>query len=82
MEILSLVETASRTLATNKSEMRSLLRTWLRLSQQEGNPEGEYPKGLQRALKVLDKSASLPEMLAKLRRQESQESPEPHLQSK
>jgi hypothetical protein len=72
MKILSLVETASRTLATNKSEMKGLLATWLTLCQQEGNPEGEYPQALKRALKMLDKSASLPEMLAKLRLQESQ----------
>ncbi len=66
MEILKLVETVSKTLATNKSEMKAVLAQALALSEQEkGDPA--YPQALKQALQVLDKSASVPEFLHKLR---------------
>lgn len=69
MEISNLLETASKTLATNKSEMKALVSQWKLLADQErGDPA--YPAALGRALNVLDRSASLPEFLAKLRHAE------------
>ena len=66
MEISTLVETASKTLASNKSEMKALLSQWKALAEQEkGNPA--YPKALGKALQVLDKSASPKELVEKLR---------------
>ena len=71
MEILPLVETASKTLAPTKPEMMALLGQWKALAMQEKNPDPTYPDGLNRAINVLEKSASVPELLAKLRRLES-----------
>ena len=70
MEISNLVETASKTLATNKSEMMGLLKQWQALALQEKSPDSEYPEALNQAIKVLEKSASVPELVAKLRRLE------------
>ena len=72
MEILSLLESASRTLATNKLEMAALLNQWKSLAEKEKGSK-EYPEALNKALKVLNRSASLPEFLAKLRKEEQQE---------
>ena len=74
MEISNLVATASRTLATNKSEMKALLSQWKANAQQDKESPA-YQQGLDQALKVLDKSASLPELVAKLRRLETQSVP-------
>jgi hypothetical protein len=71
MEISSLLETASRNLAVDKAEMKALLSQWKALADQEkGDPR--YPAALGRALQILDRCASLPEFLAKLRLQEQQ----------
>jgi hypothetical protein len=71
------LETASKTLATSKPEMKALVSQWKLLAdQEEGDPA--YPAALGRALNVLDRSASLPEFLAKLRHQERQsQKPQP-----
>ena len=71
MEISNLVATASKTLATNKSEMKALLSQW-KANAQKDKEDPAYKQGLDQALKVLDKSASLPELVAKLRRLETQ----------
>ena len=69
MEISSLLESASKTLASNKSEMKALVAQWKMLADGEkGDPA--YPEALGRALQVLERSASVPEFLAKLRREE------------
>ena len=74
MEISNLVATASKTLATNKSEMKALLSQW-KANAQKDKEDPAYQNSLEQALKVLDKSASLPELVAKLRRLETQSVP-------
>jgi hypothetical protein len=54
--------------------MKALLSQWKANAQQD-KEDPAYQQGLEQALKVLDKSASLPEMVAKLRRLEMQSVP-------
>ena len=66
METLSLLESAYPTLATSKSQMRGVLKAWRDLgAEQKANPE--YIQEMDLALRILEKSASVPAMLAKLR---------------
>ena len=70
METLSLLESAYPTLATNKSQMRGVLKAWRDLgAEQRATPK--YLHEMDLALQTLEKSASVPEMLAKLRFQMS-----------
>ena len=71
MEISNLVATASKTLATNKSEMKALLSQW-KADAKESKMSPGYQRGLDQALEVLNRSASLPELVAKLRRLEQE----------
>jgi len=69
VEIYSLLESVSRTLATNKSEMMALIAQWKELAEGEkGDPE--YPKALGRALKLLEKAPNLQAFLADLKNKE------------
>ena len=70
MENLSLLESAYPTLAKSKSEMQGLLRAWVDLGVQQKASQ-TYLDDLTFAQQVLEKSASVPEMLAKIRRQNS-----------
>ena len=71
MEITKLVETVSRKLAPTKSEMRIVLEQWKANAEQD-NIDPAYQASLDRALKVLDKSMSVPQMIQKLKQQEKQ----------
>ena len=70
MENLSLLESAYPTLAKSKSEMQGVLSAWLDLVVQQKASQ-TYLDDLTLAQKTLEKSASVPEMLAKLRHQNS-----------
>ena len=70
MEISSLVETASKTLAPKKSQMRALLSQWEVLAKQEkGDPA--YQQSLAKALRILEKSSTTAEMITKLKQSEA-----------
>ena len=71
MDIFSLVETASKTLAPTKSEMEALLHQWLALHQHDTNPD--FRDALSEAINILDKSASVPALLSMLRDQQKSE---------
>ena len=70
MENLSLLESAYPTLAKSKPEMQGLLSAWLELGVQQKASQ-TYLGDLISAQETLEKSASVPEMLAKLRHQNS-----------
>ena len=72
MEITSLVETASKTLAPSKSQMRALLEQWKANAEQEKGGDPNYPKSLGRALKLLDKSISVKQLIEKLKKTPTQ----------
>jgi hypothetical protein len=71
VEIYGLLESVSRTLVTNKSEMMAILEQWKALAEGEkGDPE--YPKALGRALKLLEKAPNLRAFLAELKAKEAE----------
>ena len=73
MEISNLVETASKTLAgTSKLKMKALLSQWKALAEQEKGGDPAYPKSLGLAIRTLDKSASVKDLITKLKKSERQ----------
>lgn len=73
MEISNLVETVSRKLAPTKPEMNAVLTQWLALAKQDklDKTEPEYVKGLETAISVLKKAASVPAAIAELKKMEA-----------